>query len=139
MVPRLMRMRLTGAALCLFAFVGCTPAIGDPCTTAFNCSINGDRTCDLARPNGSCTIFGCEADACPDGAVCVRFRPDPTRLTFTACMRTCQVQGHCRVDEGYECVRAEDIVDADGSALAEVVDVDRADEGMFCAATTPGS
>ena len=130
------------AALLLGLAPGCTPAIGDGCGTALDCSIAGDRTCDLARPGGACTIFGCAANTCPENAVCVRWRPDPSRLSFTACMRYCEVTEHCRVDEGYDCVAAGDLTTTEtgGEPIAEVVDVldDRATEGAsFCIATVP--
>ncbi|MCB9595566.1 MAG: hypothetical protein H6719_22790 [Sandaracinaceae bacterium] len=134
-------MRSLGLIVAFFALValapGCSPSIGDSCSTGFNCSINGERTCDLARPNGACTVFSCEADTCPDDAVCVRWRPEPSRLTFTACMRRCENDGNCRVDEGYRCLAAEDILTtADGGdVVAEVVDEESI--GRFCVSTDP--
>jgi hypothetical protein len=127
-----------GLAALLLA-VGCAPSIGDSCGTALDCSVNGDRTCDLARPGGACTIFACEPDTCPDDAVCVRWRPDPSRLSFTACMRRCTEEGDCRVDEGYACLAAEDIgaTEEGGDPIAEVIDEERTDEGTFCVATEP--
>jgi hypothetical protein len=120
----------------VFGFaLGCSPAIGDSCSTAFDCSITGDRVCDTARPSGACTVYGCEADNCPEDAVCVRFRPEESRLAFTACMRRCEVAGHCRVDQGFACMAAEEILDSDGvTPLAEVVDED---VQRFCVATDP--
>lgn len=125
-------------ALALSAAAGCAPAIGDSCDTALDCSINGDRQCDLGRPNGACTVFGCEADNCPDDSVCVRWRPDPSRLSFTACMRRCEEDTNCRVDEGFACMAAAEIgtTPEGGDAIAEVVDLERPDE-MFCVATEP--
>lgn len=126
-------------ALALALAPGCTPAIGDGCATALNCSINGDRPCDLARPGGACTVFGCEADTCPENAVCVRWRPDPSRLSFTACMRSCEVDAHCRLDEGYECRDAAEVTATEegGEPIAEVVDLERTDDARFCIATEP--
>ena len=117
----------------------CAPAIGDSCNAAFDCSINGDRQCDLARPNGACTVFGCEADTCPDDAVCVRWRPDPSRLTFTACMRRCEEDSGCRTGDGYRCFAAEEltITPEGGDAVAEVVDEESV--GRFCVATDPNA
>ncbi|MGE0784900.1 MAG: hypothetical protein AB7S26_04365 [Sandaracinaceae bacterium] len=117
---------------------GCAPSIGDSCNNALNCSINGDRQCDLTRPSGACTVFGCEADTCPDDAVCVRWRPDPSRLTFTACMRRCDSDNNCRIDEGYMCFAASEL-DTENGPLAEVIDLDRMDDGRFCVATQPPS
>lgn len=130
------------AALLLGLAPGCTPAIGDGCGTALDCSIAGDRTCDLARPGGACAVFGCAADTCPENAVCVRWRPDPSRLSFTACMRACDPVNEsrdCRYDEGYRCMAAEEILETDdgGDPIAEVVDVDRVDSGNFCVALEP--
>ena len=129
---------LVVAALAAIA-PGCTPVIGDGCNTSTDCSINGDRSCDLARPGGSCTVFACESGNCPDNAVCVRWRPDPSRLSFTACMRTCTVDANCRVDQGYRCLGADELLATPegGDPIAEVVDTDRADEGRFCVSTDP--
>jgi len=117
----------------------CAPAVGDSCNTAFDCSVNGDRQCDLARPNGACTVFSCEADTCPDDGVCVRWRPDPSRLTFTACMRRCENDSNCRQDEGYRCMGAEEITitPEGGAVVAEVVDEERS--GRFCVPTDPAA
>jgi hypothetical protein len=52
---------------------GCTKTIGDSCATNVECSPLGDRFCDLASPNGYCTIEGCDSASCPDSAVCIRF------------------------------------------------------------------
>ncbi|MCC6875786.1 MAG: hypothetical protein IT378_15875 [Sandaracinaceae bacterium] len=128
-----MRARLALAAL-VWCVSGCTPAIGDGCGNSLNCSINGDRFCDTSVRGGECTIFGCESGTCPGEATCVRFRPDPSRLSFTACMRTCQVDGNCRYDDGFRCVGAADVTSPDGAPLAEVVDTTRP-EGRFCIAT----
>jgi len=104
-------MHLRALSVALFACsFGCSPAIGDSCGTAFDCSINGDRQCDATQPEGVCTVFGCEADTCPDEAVCVRWRPDPSRLTFTGCQKRCEGDGDCRVDQGYRCLAASDIL-----------------------------
>ena len=75
---------------------GCAPQMGDSCDTSANCSINGDRVCDIAQPGGYCTIFDCQANNCPDDAVCVRFNPDPARRAVVACMRRCGGDGDCQ-------------------------------------------
>lgn len=125
-------------ALPLALAAGCSPAIGDRCSTAVNCSITGDRVCDQASPGGVCTIFGCEDGSCPAEATCVRWRPEESRLTFTACMRRCDSDGGCRVDEGYACVAASDLVDpSTGAGLAEVIDTGETDPSNFCVAVTP--
>ncbi|HWB77573.1 MAG TPA: hypothetical protein VG755_21555 [Nannocystaceae bacterium] len=62
---------------------GCKKKIGDPCTRSTDCSIRGDRICDLSHrinsqgiptPGGSgeCTIESCGADSCPKEAECVK-------------------------------------------------------------------
>jgi hypothetical protein len=84
--------------------VGCAPRIGDGCYTQTNCSINGDRVCDVTQPGGYCTVFDCSPDTCPDDAVCVRFEPDTPRLSRNVCMRRCSSSGDCRQDKGYSCV-----------------------------------
>lgn len=141
-----MRPRSPQIVLSLFALAvlgglagGCSPQIGASCSSAFNCSINGDRVCDLSGTNGACTVFGCEADTCPDNAVCVRFRPDPSRLSFTACMQSCETDNNCRYDDGYRCMAASDVTETftDGVPIAEVVDMDRTDDGLFCVGTVP--
>ncbi len=117
--------------------VGCAPAIGDRCSTAINCSITGDRVCDTASPGGVCTIFGCEDGTCPAEATCVRWRPMESRLSFTACMRRCESDSGCRVDEGYACAAAPDVLDpSTGEVLAEVVDTGENDPSSFCIAVT---
>jgi hypothetical protein len=68
--------RLVLAALALVSLVGvaaCGPSIGDGCTTNVDCSRLGDRSCDVASPGGYCTVDGCNANTCPDGALCIRF------------------------------------------------------------------
>ncbi len=126
-------MRAWMVALIAFA-AGCAPAIGDPCTTSVNCSITGDRVCDAAQPGGACTVFGCEVGTCPAEATCVRWRPMESRLEFTACMRRCESDAGCRVDEGYACLAPADITDGAGAVLAELIDEDAE---RFCVATEP--
>jgi hypothetical protein len=72
------------AMFALVALAGCKAKIGDPCTRSTDCSIQGDRLCDLSHrvngdgvvaPNtgkGECTIEGCGADSCPKEAECVK-------------------------------------------------------------------
>lgn len=115
------------------ALAGCTPGIGDSCATALNCSITGERVCDASQPGGSCTIFGCEMGNCPPEAVCVRWRPMASRLEFTACMRRCESDGDCRVDQGYRCVAGREVLDpSTGTPLAELAEEE---ESRFCVAT----
>jgi len=61
-------------ALCALVFAGgCSKAIGDACGNNVDCSIAGDRFCDIAPPGGYCTVEGCDVDTCPGDSVCVRF------------------------------------------------------------------
>jgi hypothetical protein len=75
------RIVLVLAALALLG--GCKRKIGDPCTRSTDCSIRGDRSCDLSHrvnssgiptPSGSgeCTVESCGADSCPKEAECVK-------------------------------------------------------------------
>jgi hypothetical protein len=69
--------------LVLVAIAGCKAKIGDPCLRSTDCSIRGDRLCDLSHTvnaageqtpsgKGECTIEGCGADSCPKEAECVK-------------------------------------------------------------------
>ncbi len=132
-----MRLSLVLLFACVLATLGaCSPRIGDSCASSTNCSINGDRACDITQPGGSCVIFDCQADQCPDNGVCARFNPTEPRLQVIACMRRCGSDGDCRAGEGYRCV---DPATFEDGMFAEVIDRDRPD-GRFCAAvaaTTP--
>lgn len=93
---------------------GCTPEIGDDCSTSVDCSPQGDRLCDTTQPGGYCTIFNCEPDTCPEEAVCVAFdaQLDPAcgpvddsewaRFVRSFCLKACEDDDDCR--DGYECV-----------------------------------
>jgi len=98
---------------------GCRPNIGDSCVSSVDCSSQGDRLCDTSQPDGYCTIFGCEPDACPGDpatSVCVGFGLDTDplcsvsgtdprwpRFEKTFCMHACEADTDCR--EGYVCVK----------------------------------
>ncbi len=127
---------------------GCAPRIGDGCYSQTNCSINGDRVCDITQPGGYCTVFDCSPDTCPDDSVCVRFEPDTARLSRNVCMRRCGSDGDCRTGSGYHCVGNETgqqradggIADGDGGSISVLVghrfvvaDLNRPD-GRFCLA-----
>ncbi|MEM9459938.1 MAG: hypothetical protein AAGF11_37530 [Myxococcota bacterium] len=69
--------------LALLALVGCQARIGDECELSTDCSLQGERVCDLShRVNasgvvtpsgqGECTIDGCGRDSCPDEAACIK-------------------------------------------------------------------
>lgn len=116
----------TNAAFIVFAMVaavGCTPQIGDSCTVSTDCLFNGARVCDRTlTDSGYCTIFSCEAQTCPSEAWCVQFRQEPPRTTTSWCMRGCEKDSDCRIDEGYRCIRQSDYDDQvaiilDGSDL----------------------
>ena len=62
---------------------GCRRKIGDACIRSTDCSLQGERICDLStRVNsagirttsgqGECTIEGCGRDSCPKEAACVK-------------------------------------------------------------------
>ncbi|MFT5353151.1 MAG: hypothetical protein ACI9KE_000349 [Polyangiales bacterium] len=113
--------------------VGCAPAIGDDCGTSADCSVNGDRICDLAYPGGYCTVAGCEAGTCPDESVCVEWRFSPDRTAVTFCMATCGGDGDCRGD--YACMDETDerMLDSDGGRLARALD---GTDPTFCVGVT---
>lgn len=92
---------------------GCAAKIGDSCSYDIDCSRTAsDRRCDKAQPGGYCTTFGCNANACPDEAVCVLYNAavpgctyddrDPARVGRSFCMASCEDNDDCR--DGYVCV-----------------------------------
>jgi hypothetical protein len=119
---RLGRARVTGNArspglgllLLLLGAFACQPKIGDSCTSASDCSVQGDRTCDTTFPGGYCTQFNCGAGTCPDDATCIGFQsllslaPECAdlqarpRLERSVCLRSCSKDSDCR--GGYQCV-----------------------------------
>jgi hypothetical protein len=98
-------MALRAWILACFAVisVGCSPEIGDDCSSSLDCSTQNNRVCDRQQPGGYCTLNGCENDSCPDDAICVTFRPEPQRLSSTWCMAACDEDSDCRDDQGYVC------------------------------------
>lgn len=69
------RLLLCAAALCALAMTGCKRKIGDPCRRSTDCSLYGDRICDLSNRTpiqGECTIEGCGRNSCPKEAACVK-------------------------------------------------------------------
>jgi len=69
--------------LAVLGLPGCKKKIGDACRRSTDCSIRGDRVCDLSHrvnsagvetPSGSgeCTVEGCGIDSCPKEAECVK-------------------------------------------------------------------
>ena len=95
--------------------LGCQPSIGDHCIQSTDCSTTGDRLCDTSQPNGYCTIFNCRPNFCPSGSGCVETnasifgcdyddRHAPSRLSRQMCLKTCNQDSDCRLDEGYACI-----------------------------------
>jgi hypothetical protein len=121
------RLLVPAAILCAAVAAGCAPSIGDSCSNSTNCSVNGDRQCDLSQPGGYCIVFDCQPDRCPNDAVCVRFSPDEPRHSVVACMRRCSSDGDCRSGDGYRCRGAAELP----PGFAEVTDLDPPD-GRFC-------
>lgn len=124
---------------------GCKDHIGDSCGSSTDCSVTGERQCDLAQPGGYCTVFACDPDTCPEGA-CVEWRFIPSRTAETWCMKTCNSNGDCRRD--YSCVLPIQITmnggfDPDGvdedDRVARIIDLEGnpVDE-RICVALTPG-
>ncbi len=65
---------------------GCKPKIGDPCLVSTDCSLRGERTCDLSHlvgGKGECVIEGCTRGNCPKEAACVKVYT--TRFYTVAC------------------------------------------------------
>ena len=92
-----MRRLIALSSLHLLGFlVACQPTIGDSCGSSLDCSATGERQCDLAQPGGYCTVQNCNADTCPDGAICVEWGFNPSRTAQTWCMRGCGSDGDCR-------------------------------------------
>lgn len=121
-----------GLALCLAS--ACQPRIGDSCSGSRDCSATGERQCDITQPGGYCTVVGCDADTCPDGAICVEWRFNPTRTAETWCMRGCRENSGCRDRGGYACVPPDqitpegkrltgDCVVPDDERIARVIDL----------------
>jgi hypothetical protein len=74
---------LAFALLALIALPGCQRKIGAPCRVSTDCSIRGDRVCDLShlvdgdgeydpKGKGECTIDGCNTTTCPREGTCVQ-------------------------------------------------------------------
>ena len=96
-----MRRAMILGLLGLAAAGGCKQHIGDKCNSSTDCSVTGERQCDLSQPGGYCTVFSCDPDTCPEGA-CVEWRFIPSRTAETWCMKTCDTTDNCRLQ--YSCV-----------------------------------
>jgi hypothetical protein len=72
------RLLFAIAAIALLGLAGCKPKIGDPCRRAYDCSVRGERQCDVSNiPNdpdakGECIIEGCASGSCPKEGICVK-------------------------------------------------------------------
>ena len=118
---------------------GCAPRLGDGCSSSTDCSVNGDRSCDIAQPGGYCTIVDCSPGGCGDEGYCVRFRPDEPRLSRNYCMLKCSDNGDCDRD-AYACRSSNQVNDRNGDGkqdpaeqadrIAEVID--SREGGKFC-------
>jgi hypothetical protein len=112
--------------------LGCQPSIGDHCVQSTDCSTTGTRLCDTSQPNGYCTIFNCEPNACPTGSGCIVTnisalgceyddRHAPSRFSRQLCLKTCGQTSDCRESEGYACITPADygllILDTDQTEL----------------------
>ena len=135
-----MRHKLCLTLSALFALVSltaCGPKFGDGCKKSTDCSVRGDRICDLAQPGGYCTIANCKPGDCGDDGVCVRFRPAEPRLATSYCMAKCDTTSDCDRD-AYQCKSAaslnhEDDEDEDNDEeFAEVLD--GSGRAKFCVA-----
>ncbi len=82
MLRALMRRSLL-CTIALFALAGCQAKIGDECERSTDCSLRGERVCDLSHRvdsagvvqtagKGECTIDGCGRDSCPNEAACIK-------------------------------------------------------------------
>ncbi len=72
-------------------FCSCEPMIGDSCTSSAECPTSS--YCDLASPDGYCTISPCYPGECPEFSDCIEF---PNGTSF--CMASCSEDGDCRED-----------------------------------------
>ena len=133
------------AGLASLVGTGCKEHIGDSCGNSTDCSVTGERQCDLAQPGGYCTVFSCDPDTCPEGA-CVEWRFIPSRTAETWCMKTCDNTGDCRFE--YSCVLPANLTmngefDPElpvDERVARIIDLDAYKaEAKICVALSPGS
>lgn len=112
-VLRNSRVRI-GLVLGMVGLIACTPEIGDKCRVSTDCSVRGDRLCDISQPGGYCTQLNCRANTCADEAACILFNsavpgcgyddrsgPFGSRVARAFCMAKCESNGDCR--DGYVC------------------------------------
>lgn len=142
--PPLTMRRATISLLAILALTGCKEHIGDACGNSVDCSVTGERQCDLSQPGGYCTVFACDADTCPEGA-CVEWRFIPSRTAETWCMKTCDDGTRCRGE--YSCVFPANITQSGGFSetvlpveerVARIIDLNLYKaEARICVALTP--
>jgi hypothetical protein len=113
----------------MLALSGCKAKIGDDCTTSTDCSVQGDRLCDISQPGGYCTVFNCEPGGCPEEAACVAFDSqvdansacyDPSqrgRLERRFCLFVCDSNSDCR--SGYICAAPAQLLTDYAATIAE--------------------
>ncbi|MGB1277239.1 MAG: hypothetical protein ACPG77_15955, partial [Nannocystaceae bacterium] len=81
-LPRLLQPFAVLACVALIPASGCKSQIGSACLKSIDCSLQGERTCDLSHRvdelgaiqpdgDGECTIEGCSQATCPSEAKCV--------------------------------------------------------------------
>lgn len=91
--------------------VSCTPEIGDKCIVSTDCSVQGDRLCDVSQPGGYCTQLNCRGNDCFNEAACVLFNSAVpgcgyndraggygSRVARSFCMAMCVSDTDCRSD-----------------------------------------
>jgi len=112
--------------------MGCKPKVGEDCAISTDCSISGDRLCDVTQPGGYCTVFNCEPNQCPEEAACVAFNEGTcsaasvsARFRRTFCMRTCEDNSDCR-GGSYQCL------DVSRDESRQIVDTNRPNQ-RICA------
>lgn len=58
----------------LLVAAGCSQKLGDSCRSNIDCvGQTPGGFCDLASPQGYCTVEGCDGKSCPENGACVRF------------------------------------------------------------------
>ena len=80
-----------GLAIFLAISTGCTPDIGDTCSSSQDCPTDLGAVCDTTIPDGYCLIQGCATGDCPSDTACVQF---DRNTSF--CMATCESDNDCR-------------------------------------------
>ncbi len=97
-------MKLIRCLTCLVLFaamlslgpVGCSPSVGDSCSTDSKCGTT--LTCDLGSPGGYCIKTPCRSGECPPEAACIDFGAEQRY-----CMYVCSSNNDCRSGDGYVC------------------------------------